>query len=198
MKRLLAVIFLALILFVVYWIFFKGSTQSSSPKQEAIKVKKHSDDFNRNIANTVNRYIDLKNAFVDMDTNNVKLSSQRFINSMDTINLTELSKDDSTIMLAAQQEMSDIKANASALLMENDLVEMQQDFRMVSENLYPFLKTVGYEGQRLYWQSCATAFGENREGNWLSTTREIINPYVNKNTPKTSQANCGELKDSIQ
>ena len=198
MKRLLAIIFLALILFIVYWIFFKGGTHSSSPKQEAIKIKKHSEEFNRNIANAVNRYIDLKNAFIDADTINVKLSSQRFINAVDTINLTELSKDDSTIMLAAQQEISDIKANAGALLMENDLVEMQQDFRMVSENLYPFLKTIGYEGQRLYWQSCPTAFGENMEGNWLSTTREINNPYINKSSPKSSRSNCGELKDSIQ
>jgi len=198
MKRLLAIIFLALVLFIVYWIFFKGGTHSSAPKQEAIKIKKHSDEFNRNISNTVNKYIDLKNAFIEIDTVNIKLSGQRFINSIDTINLTELSKDDSTIMLAAQQEISDIKANAGALLMENDLVEMQQDFRMVSENLYPFLKTVGYEGQKLYWQSCPTAFGENREGNWLSTTREISNPYINKNASKSSPANCGELKDSIQ
>ena len=198
MKRLLALIFLALVLFIVYWIFFKESTHTSTPKQAAINIKKHSDEFNRNITNTVNRYMDLKNAFIDADTINVKLSSQRFINSVDTINLTELSKDDSTIMLAAQQEISDIKANAGALLMENDLIEMQQDFRMVSENLYPFLKTIGYEGGKLYWQSCPTAFGENREGNWLSTTREINNPYINKSAPKSSQVNCGELKDSIQ
>jgi hypothetical protein len=198
MKRLLAVIFLALVLFIAYWIFFKGGSHSSSPKQEAIKIKKHSDEFNRNIANTVNRYIDLKNAFIDTDTINIKSSGQRFINAVDTINLTELSKDDSTIMLAAQQEISDIKANASALLMESDLIEMQQDFRMVSENLYPFLKTIGYEGQKLYWQSCPSAFGENREGNWLSNIREINNPYINKSAPKSAQANCGELKDSIQ
>ncbi len=33
------------------------------------------------------------------------------------------------------------------------ITEMRQDFSMVSENIYPFLKTIGYEGEKLYWQN---------------------------------------------
>ena len=42
MKRLLAIIFLAVVLFGAYWFFFKKDSQTSEPKQEAIKIKKHS------------------------------------------------------------------------------------------------------------------------------------------------------------
>ena len=71
---------------------------------------------------------------------------------------------------------------------------------MVSENLYPLLKTIGYEGPKLYWQNCPMAFGENKEGNWLSNTPEIINPYLGKNHPqyKATMFGCGETKDSLK
>ena len=119
---------------------------------------------------------------------------------MDAVKLDDLRKEDSQIVMAARQEISDIKANAQAILMESDITEMRQDFRMVSENLYPFLRTIGYEGEKLYWQNCPMAFGEGKEGNWISNTEEIINPYLGKHDPqyKASMLNCGETKDTIK
>ena len=71
---------------------------------------------------------------------------------------------------------------------------------MISENLYPFLKTIKYEGPKLYWQNCPMAFGEDKEANWISNTKEIINPYLGKNHPeyKSSMLHCGEIKDTIK
>lgn len=197
MRRLLAVIFLVFVLYAAYWIFFKKDSHTSSPKPQAIKAQKHSDEFNLGVTNAVNSYMGMKDAVTGSDTLKIKSAGQKFIGSVDSINLSELQKDDSTIMIAAQQEISDIKANAGAMLIENDIIEMQQDFRMVSENLYPFLKTIGYEGPKLFWLSCPSAFGENREGNWISNSKEIKNPYQNKKDAKSAAVNCGELKDSI-
>jgi hypothetical protein len=200
MKSLLAIIFLAAVLFGAWWLFFKKDTHKAEPKQEAIKLTRHSAEFNQRISNAVNTYLDMKNAFVDADTIKIKLMGHKFIGSVDSLQLNELQKDDAQILVAAQQEVSDIKANAAAMLQENGLTEMREDFRMVSENIYPFLKTIGYEGQKLYWQNCPMAFGENKEGNWLSNTTEIINPYLGKNNPeyKSAMLNCGETKDSLQ
>jgi hypothetical protein len=200
MKSLLAIIFLALVLFGAWWFFLKKDTHETEPKQEPIKIHKHSNAFNQSIADAVNNYLSLKNAFVDADTLNIKSNGQKFIVAVNNLKLNELQKDDSTILLAAQQEVSDIKANAEAMLQENSLTEMREDFRMVSENLYPFLKTIGYEGPTLYWQNCPMAFGENKEGNWLSNTSEIINPYLGKNHPvyKSTMLGCGETKDSLK
>ncbi|MEP6950335.1 MAG: DUF3347 domain-containing protein [Ginsengibacter sp.] len=200
MKRLLAIIFLAGVLFIVWWVFLKKDTHEPEQKQEAIKINKHSKEFNQSISNGVNNYISIKNAFVDADTLAIKLNGQNFIRAIDSLKLNELQKDDSKILLAAQQEVSDIKVNAEAMLQESDLAEMREDFRMVSENLYPFLKTIGYEGPKLYWQNCPMAFGENKEGNWLSNASEIINPYFSKNHPgdKPGMSACGETKDSLK
>ena len=200
MKRFLAILFLAIIVFGAWWLFFKTDKPDSplNNKEEALIVMKHSEAFNSGIANAINSYLDMKNAFVEADTTSVKTNASQFISAVDNIKLDELQKDDAQILAAAQQQLSDIKANATPILQETDLTQMRQDFRMVSENLYPFLKTIGYEGEKLYWQNCPMAFGEN-EANWLSKTSEIINPYLGKHHPeyKSAMLHCGETKDSI-
>jgi Cu(I)/Ag(I) efflux system membrane fusion protein len=202
MKRVLAVVFLLIILFAAWFLFFKTdktSGNTASTKETSAAVKKHSDEFNQKIANMMNSYIEMKNAFVDADTAAIKLKTAQFISSTDSLNLTELQQKDSSLFISAQQNISDIKANAQPILKESDIQEMRHDFSMVSENLYPLLKTIGYECQKLYWQNCPMAFGDDKPANWLSNTSEILNPYLGKNNPeyKSAMLHCGENMDSI-
>jgi hypothetical protein len=200
MKRVLAIVFLAIIVFGAWWLFFKTDKPADllNTHEETTVVKKHSEAFNSSITNAINSYLDMENAFVEADTINVKSNATKFISAIDSIKTDEFQKGDAQIFGAIQQQLSDIKANTTPILQETDITQMRQDFRMVSENLYPFLKTIGYEGQKLYWQNCPMAFGEN-EANWLSNTSEIINPYLGKNHPeyKSTMLHCGENKDSI-
>lgn len=193
MKKVLIIIFLAIAVFGAYWFFLKKDTHTSEPKPQALKIKKHSEWFNQSIANAIKEYLNMRDAFADADTIKIKDGVQKFIASVDSIKLDDLKKDDSLIVASAQQQVSDIKANAEDILQQKDITEMREDFRMVSENLYPFLKTISYEGPKLYWQNCPMAFGADKEGSWLSNTSEIINPYLGKNHP-----DCGEIKDSLQ
>jgi hypothetical protein len=200
MKRVLAVVFLIIILFAAWFLFFKtDKTANTATTKETTAVKKHSDEFNQKVAGMMNTYIEMKNAFVDADSAEIKAKTARFIASTDSLNLGELHEKDSSLFIAAQQNISDIKANAAPILKENDLTEMRHDFSMVSENLYPLLKTIGYEGQKLYWQNCPMAFGDDKPANWLSNTSEILNPYLGKNHPeyKSAMLHCGENMDSL-
>ena len=137
----------------------------------------------------------MKNAFVDADTSAIKAKTGSFIIAADSLHLDELQEKDSSIFMAVQQNVSDIKANANPILEESDITEMRKDFSMVSENMYPFLKTVGYEGPKLYWQNDPNAFGEDKPANWLSNSSEITNPYAAKTDSKSSHS--GETMDSI-
>ena len=200
MKRVLAIVFLIIVVLAVWFLFFKTETvTTTSNENESIVTAKHSDEFNQEIANTMDAYMNMKNAFIDGDTSLIKSEASKFITSVDSIHVSELQKSDSSIFMAMQQNISDIKANANPILQEKDLAEMRHDFSMVSENLYPFLKTVGYEGQKLYWQNCPMAFGEDKPANWLSSTSEILNPYLGKNHPeyKSAMLHCGENMDSL-
>ncbi|HXR85064.1 MAG TPA: DUF3347 domain-containing protein [Hanamia sp.] len=202
MKRVLAVVFLLIILFAAWFLFFKTdkTTANTGPaKETSIAVKKHSDVFNHKVTSMMNAYFEMKNAFVDGDTSAIKTKTSQFISSTDSLNLNELQQKDSSLFISAQQNISDIKANAEPILKETSIAEMRHDFSMVSENLYPLLKTIGYEGNKLYWQNCPMAFGDDKPANWLSNTSEILNPYLGKNNPeyKSAMLHCGENMDSI-
>jgi hypothetical protein len=200
MKRVLAVVFLIIILLAAWFLFFKTKeVTDTTTATQTTGVKKHSDEFNTKVAAMMDGYIEMKNAFVDADSVEIKAKTALFIASTDSLNLSELHEKDSSLFMAAQQNISDIKANAASILKENDLTEMRHDFSMVSENLYPLLKTIGYEGQKLYWQNCPMAFGDDKPANWLSNTSEILNPYLGKNHPeyKSAMLHCGENMDSL-
>lgn len=202
MRKLFAILVVLALGFGVWWMFFKDKSNSNSdaPKQEPLKVGTHSSEFNQSVSTVINEYLSLKEAFVNADTAKIKEQQKKLITALDSLKLDELKKDTSGIFQSAQLLIGDIRSNADAIAQETDITEMRQDFRMVSENLFPFLKTIKYEGPKLYWQNCPMAFDDNKDGSWISNTEEIVNPYLGKNHPKYkgSMLHCGEIKDTIQ
>ena len=200
MKRVIIVVLILLAITGIYLLNKKNSSGNSEKKQEALKVGRHSESFNSEIDSALQYYFEMKNAFVNADTLSAKSLCNKMIAAFDSIHLTELKKDTAGIFEAANMQINDIKINAQSLITQTNITEMRQDFRMVSENIYPFLKTIHYAGKIIYLQNCPMAFGEDKEANWLSNTAEIINPYLGNNDPvhKDSMLHCGEIKDSIQ
>src|SRR6478609_6296096 len=79
MKKVFAVLFLLLVLFGIWFLFFKKSSHESQPKQEALKVGAHSTEFNKSITDAIYSYTALKDAFVDADTLKVKAQDKKFM-----------------------------------------------------------------------------------------------------------------------
>lgn len=202
MKRILTVLFFIIVAAGAYWLFLRkddGKKTVAVAADAPIISKKHSDEFNDRVNAAVSAYLLMKDAFVDADSVAAMQEAGRFKGLVSEIPLAELDSDQAQISAAARQQVSDIKANVNPIENGETLAEMRRDFFMVSENLYPFLKTIGYEGEKLYWQNCPMAFGDNEEANWLSNTRQINNPYLGKKHPvyKSAMLHCGEVKDSI-
>ena len=200
MRKLLAILVIAALAMGIWWMFLKDKSPNDGTKQQPLKVGKHSSEFNQSVTNVVTEYLSLKEAFVNADTAKIKEQEKKLNAALDSIKLDELKKDTTGIFQSAQLLIGDIRSNANAILNETDITEMRQDFRMVSENLFPLLKTIHYEGVKLYWQNCPMAFGEGKDANWISNTEEIFNPYLGKNHPefKGTMLHCGEIKDTIQ
>lgn len=199
-------VFLALLLVIIaiggfYW-YRSGNSGSgeNGPKQQPITLKKHSEVFNLAVTKAMGAYFEMKDAFVEADTSGAKQSCIKFIQLLDSIPMLELKKDTVNIYEVAESGFSNIKANAESLIQQTSIVEMRKDFSMVSENLYPFFRTINYEGEKMYWQNCPMAFGEDKGANWISNTVEVINPYLGKNHPeyKATMLHCGEVKDTIK
>jgi Protein of unknown function (DUF3347) len=201
MKRILLVLVILLAAFLGYRFFSKEIIKANeNTKTGPLVAKKHSASFNKGIDNLMNAYFDMKESFVNADSNMVKAACENLILLADSGKLSELRKDDSGIYESAIMQLGDVKANAESLIKQTVLTEMKQDFRMISESIYPLLKTIHYEGKTLYWQNCPMAFGEDKGADWISNTEEIVNPYLGKNHPqyKASMLHCGEVKDSIK
>jgi len=196
MKKVFLALLIVIVIAGIYWFFTKDNSQNNQKKTEALHVGNHSDTFNTRLGTALKFYFSMKDAFVNADTLSAKSSCKQMIVAFDSIPLSELKKDTTGIYTAASMQINDIQLNARSLITQPNITEMRQDFRMVSENIYPLLKTIHYSGKILYWQNCPMAFGENNEANWLSNTAEIINPYLGNKDPK--MLHCGETKDSIQ
>ncbi|MBK8520635.1 MAG: DUF3347 domain-containing protein [Ferruginibacter sp.] len=202
MKKVLLVI-LIVILAVAGYVWYKFSNAGGGdhgPKQQALILKRHSDTFNLAVTAAMNAYFDMSAALVDADTAKVKASAGKFVQLLDSIPMGELQKDTANIYAIAMSTFDGIKSNAQSILTMTDLQEMRKDFSMVSENLYPFFRIINYEGENMYWQNCPMAFGDEKEANWVSKTKEVVNPYLGKNHPefKSTMLHCGMVKDTIK
>ncbi len=200
MKKGILVVLLAAIAFAAYWFLIRKTENGfSGEKQAAIAIKKHSDKFNTSIVNMMSAYFDMQNAFVLADTSKAKESCKNFIALIDSVDFNELKDDSAAVIQNAKLFFTDAKANAVSLLTQTDITEMRKDFNMVSDILYPAFKSINYNGPTMYYQNCPMAFGEDKGANWISSTKEIMNPYLGKNHPeyKGSMLHCGEVKDSL-
>ncbi len=203
MKKALVVILIVLLAvggYVWYKFYTSGGGGKGGTKQVALTLKKHSDTFNLAVTAAMNAYFDMSAALVDADTAKVKAGARKFVQLLDSIPMGELQKDTANIYAVAMGTFDGIKGNAQSILTMTDLQEMRKDFSMVSENLYPFFKIINYEGEKMYWQNCPMAFGDEKEANWVSKTVEVINPYLGKNHPefKGTMLHCGMVKDTIK
>ena len=200
-KVLLGLLILILGIGGYYWYMFsKASGVIHGPKQEALTLKKHSDTFNLSVNAAMNAYFEISAALVDANMAKAKIEADKFVKLLDIIPMIELKKDTSNIYDVAMGTFDGIKSNAADMLLQADLQEMRKDFSMVSENLYPFFKIINYEGNKMYWQNCPMAFGDEKEANWVSKTSEVVNPYLGKNHPefKATMLHCGMVKDTIK
>ena len=201
MKKILSFVLLLVIAFAAYWFLIrKEEKQPKASKMQPVHVKQHSDTFNTAVDNMMAAYLAMKDAFVDADTAMAKAEARKFYVLIDSIPLKELQKDDSLIVATAAANIADIKTNVDALLQQTDITLMRQDFRTVSDMLYPsFFKTINYEGPNLYLQNCPMAFDGDKDANWISNSDDVINPYLGKNHPKYkgTMLKCGEVKDSL-
>lgn len=199
MKRLLFAGSLALIAFILYFFVFKKDEGPQAPKQQPITVKAHSSGFDRSVDSVLEAYGAVRDAFVEGDSLSAKQKAADMVTLLSRLSLDELKKDTTGIFETAASLINDIKTNAESIGRSQTITDMRHDFRDMSNNLYPFIKTVHYNGKTLYWQNCGMPFDDNSSANWISTEAKITNPYLGKNHPKyhATMLECGETQDSI-
>jgi len=198
-KWVLVIILVVLVCF--YWFFVRNNHKQEQPKEQPITLQKHSPAFNDNINKVVNSYLSLKDAFIDADTLQIKAKAVDFIAAINQIDTLEIKKDTAAVFETIMATIIDVRSNAESILNQTDITEMRRDFSSLTEMMFPvFFKAIKYEGPTLYLQNCPMAFNDTEPANWISKTKEIMNPYMGKKHPKyqSGMLNCGETIDTIK
>ena len=95
--------------------------------------------------------------------------------------------------------MVSVSSEVKAFSGESGIEARRRSFNMITEYLYELATAVRYDGHIIYHIKCPMAFKETEEGYWLSSTRQIVNPYLGNKHPvyKSKMLGCGEVTDSI-
>ncbi len=89
--------------------------------------------------------------------------------SRDSIRFDQF-KADSSLILTAVTVAQSIPPEIAGLLGEKTMEQKKREFNMITADLYSLVRAVKYDGNVIYYMSCATAFSDSTEGDWLSAT----------------------------
>lgn len=200
MKKGLFLIGLVVIGIAVYFLFFnKGEDHANDgPKQQPLVQGKNGEGFNTPFNAMLGAYYGLHDALVNWDTAKATAQATSLQTLLGKIPFDSL-KADTTVIATAKSVANDVKADCVGISGDSSISEKRRSFYELSENLYNLLKTVKYDQQVIYHMHCPMAFGDDKEGFWLTNADTIINPYLGTKHPKYHAAmiNCGDKQDSI-
>ena len=191
----------ALVIIIAVIIVFRvGRKKDDTPertKPEAIQV--NSTPFNQALSNTVAHYTAMAEAFVNWDSTSVNDHASALLVSLDSLKLSDLGTD-SAVIKTARSYIDITRTETSSIISETDWKEKRGSLNVLSQNFYDLLRAVQYSNQKIYYQECPMAFGEDTYGYWVSTTKPIRNPYLGTSDPAwgNKMLKCGSTKDSLK
>jgi len=189
MKRVL-LIYLVLIIGIIAWYLTagKGKRVFSKSKSAAIKVSKHSPQFNESIEEVMEKYYKLTNNFVKEDTGSINNTAAQLKLALENLKVDELKKD-TAIYETASGIWDNTKTEIAGMLSDPSLQSKRESLNLFSNELFTLVLTIRYDLSKLFWQECSSAFGDDTPGNWLSSSEQSENPYGKKD--------CSTLKKVI-
>lgn len=202
MKKFFAILGIILLVFVgyIWFVYFRGGhKRPKGPKPVAMAVSKHSDLFNQSVQTLLNAYYDMAEGFVNWDTAAIDQKGAALKTALDSLKIDELKVDTTGIYESALDPLANASRELNTILSSPSLDTKRTALNNLSENLRLLLIVVKYDREKMYWQECPMAFGEDKPGNWLSRTDAVRNPYLGNKHPeyKDGMLECGGPKDTI-
>lgn len=199
MKGWLLLVLLAVVGVLAWFLLVtKKKPKEEVPKEQPVAVSQYSPAFNQSINAFLNDYYSLTEAFVNWDSSAVTTAANGMNGALANVKWDDLQKD-TIIYQTAVSDTGVFRSDLNTLASTTDLTTKRHSFHALTNNLYDLLRTIKYDGGKLYLQQCPMAFNDNEEGVWLSKTEKIRNPYLGLHHPryKAGMISCGETKDTL-
>ncbi len=146
-------------------------------------------EFVNQLNNLLNSYLIIKDDFFAADRNKASEQAKNILKNLKKVNM-ELVKGDAHMYWMKQAKV--IKDKAKIIAEADNIDTQRRAFKSLSEAMINVFKSFGLENEKVYVQFCPM-FDDNKGAFWLSTQKQIKNPYYGDLMPT-----CGDTKDSIQ
>lgn len=141
---------------------------------------------NQAAANVLDNYLDIKNALVKDDQEAAANAGGRLAESLGELNKAGYSS-------AEQQELTDIIEDAkehAEHISESPIAHQREHFDLLSKDIIDMIAITGTN--RTLYQAYCPMYNDNKGAQWLSTEKEIQNPYMGSKMP-----GCGKVQKEI-
>jgi len=199
MRRILFLLLIVLASVAVWFLVFRKDKSNKGPKQQPIAQSKYNAAFNSSVADVMNNYFALSEAFVNWDSTRINTLAGALRVKIDSIRWNEIDNDSTGIVTTARSSAANATDDIANLTRAAGLEAKRRSFQSLSNNLYDLLRVVQYDTEKVYLQECPMAFNDDETAQWLSNKPQIRNPYLGLYHPKYGKGMlvCGETKDSL-
>lgn len=169
----------------------KEMDMSDMDKEVMIDKSKISVKFKKQLGGVVESYLPLKSKLADDDAD-IHADVKTLQKALKKVDMSLVMEDAHNVWMSALKSMNkDLKLLSKAV----NIDEQRTIFLTISKSLSEATQNLGVEmkdDQTLYLEFCSMA-NDNKGGYWLSTEKEIKNPYFGSKMLK-----CGEVKQDIK
>ena len=142
-------------------------------------------EFKEQLDQVIVKYIELKNALVNTDATSASLEASMIIDEVKKVDMTLL-KGEAHLYWMEQLKVMD--SHTKMIKNSDDVEEQRNQFDFLSQAVIRSIKAFGTSDKTYYVQYCPMAKG-NQGADWISTEKEIRNPYFGEKMMK-----CGSVK----
>ncbi|REE25478.1 Cu(I)/Ag(I) efflux system membrane fusion protein [Winogradskyella pacifica] len=161
------------------------NNENHSNMNERVEV---SNDFQKQLKVVFNGYIQLKDALVQDDLNNVVAESKQLLDDLSNVDMALLTDRDTHKHWMAIEKK--IKADAISISKTSKVEDQRRYFKSLSAHLANAIEVFGIN-EIVYHQFCPMG-DDNKGAYWLSKEEKVINPYFGG-----EMLTCGEVKQII-
>ncbi len=163
--------------------------QAGNSLSEKNKKKNVSMDFIMQLTTVYDQYIDLKNAFVQSDSDMVKQSAQKVQQALARVDMKLLTGDSHQQWMEHSGKLNN---QINQIVSSGILEEQRKAFSGFNDQFYKAIKNFGLMGKTVYYQFCPM-MNDGKGAYWLSETKDIRNPYYGE-----EMLTCGETKETLK
>ncbi|MDX5437955.1 MAG: DUF3347 domain-containing protein [Pontibacter sp.] len=136
----------------------------------------------------VNQYIKLKDALVASDAAATKAAANEVLTVAKAMPVANLTGDAKSF---AEEKTATVVSSAEKIAAAGDVAAQRENLEQLSESVFAMAKAFDAAEGTLYYQHCPMALN-NKGAYWLSTNKEIRNPYFGD-----AMMTCGSTKEVV-